>query len=91
MKPSRILLAILMFYFAVVATNAFALKAGPSNRELGWSIQLVAPEGEGVIYQPQPDSFKGDTIEARAAASPMVFWTAISLSKICGIRVQNHH
>ena len=34
-----------------------------------WPIELTAERGTVIIYQPQPESFKGDMLEARAAVA----------------------
>lgn len=40
-----------------------------SAAESAWPREIITPKGSIVLYQPQPDSFKGDRLEARAAVS----------------------
>ncbi len=35
----------------------------------GWPRGIIVPEGEIVVYQPQPDSLAGDRVRARAAVA----------------------
>jgi hypothetical protein len=55
------LLLLLVFHLPMArAQNTF---------ESDWPRRIEMPEGSVVIYQPQPDSLKGDTLTGRAAVS----------------------
>ena len=56
--------ALLLFAACAVGLSTLAAR-GQTN----WPIELAAPEGKIVVYQPQPTSFKDDTISAEAAVS----------------------
>ncbi|MBN1466940.1 hypothetical protein JXA02_14395, partial [candidate division KSB1 bacterium] len=47
----------------------FLLFAQPAADELGWPKEIQTQEGAIVIYQPQPESFVDDKLEARAAVA----------------------
>ena len=38
-------------------------------QEEGWPVEIRVPVGQIIIYQPQPETFKGATLTARAAVS----------------------
>ncbi len=62
-----------LLWFCVLAL--FILSVAPSTsaqsdaEEAGWPREIDLPEGKIIIYQPQPESFKGNVLEARAALS----------------------
>ena len=67
MRGSRILpLLLLMAGAAMLVAPAFAQD---DEEELNWPRKLTGDRGEIVIYQPQVESFLGNTLEYRAAVS----------------------
>ena len=67
-KASRIgaaAAAALVFTGAAVGA-VFALT---QEEQGGWPRGIIVPEGEIVVYQPQPDSLAGDRARARAAVA----------------------
>ena len=46
-----------------------ALIAGAFAQDLSWPQEVSGPDGTLVIYQPQPESLKGNRLSARAAIS----------------------
>ncbi len=56
---------------ALVLTGAAAgvLFALTQEEDQGWPREITVPEGEIVVYQPQPDSMAGDRVTGRAAVA----------------------
>lgn len=66
-KASRIGAAAAALLLTGAAVGAvFALT---QEEQGGWPRAIIVPEGEIVVYQPQPDSLAGDRVRARAAVS----------------------
>ena len=59
----------LLIAFLSAAAALQPLLAETPMKGIGWPLQLTAPHGTVLIYQPQPESFKGDLLTARAAVS----------------------
>ncbi|MFK8043567.1 carbohydrate-binding family V/XII [Congregibacter sp.] len=66
MRLHKFLIAALTLPLALLATFA-SLAVGA--QELSWPQEIKGDEGTLVIYQPQPESLKGDKLSARAAIS----------------------
>ena len=58
-----------LFLAVMILSAASMAFAQAEGEEIGWPREMDHPEAKVVIYQPQIDSFVGDTIEARAAVS----------------------
>ncbi|MHC4942048.1 MAG: carbohydrate-binding family V/XII [Planctomycetota bacterium] len=61
----------LLWIGLVLGLLAFPALAQEPDEEVGmeWPHEIAVPEGVIVIYQPQPESFEGDKLTARAAVS----------------------
>ncbi|UCG76227.1 MAG: carbohydrate-binding family V/XII [Gemmatimonadota bacterium] len=55
--------------FAVSLAAAGLLFAFPQEEQEDWPRRISVPEGEILLYQPQPDSLDGDRLRARAAVA----------------------
>ncbi|MEQ1883253.1 MAG: hypothetical protein ABL878_20050, partial [Burkholderiales bacterium] len=59
--PSRVFL-----FAAIVVTTTWSFAA---QALVNWPQEVAAPEGTIVVYQPQPESLKGNVLTGRAAMS----------------------
>jgi hypothetical protein len=60
-----------MHYFLLVCLTALSLRPPPiaAQEKNDWPRQIDAPATKVIMYQPQPESFKGNDLKGRAAVS----------------------
>ena len=54
--------------FALLGAGILASSWAQAQEE-GWPVEIRAPAAQIIIYQPQPETFEGTTLTARAAVS----------------------
>ena len=62
-------LAIILLTTGVTLVARSAAAQSSASTVVEWPLEISGPEGTAVVYQPQPESFKDDQINARVAVS----------------------
>jgi hypothetical protein len=68
-RPDIRLLVAVAVALVLGGAAAGAVFALTQEEDQGWPREITVPEGEIVVYQPQPDSMSGDRVSARAAVA----------------------
>ena len=70
MKPPSSLLHISTH--ALIAILVIAARPSLAQEDAGWPREINVPEGDIIIYQPQPEEAEGNTLKGRSAVSVTV-------------------
>jgi hypothetical protein len=65
----HLLTAALVLAFGTTCRALGDVDAAPPDTGAYWPVQIDTPDGTVEMYQPQPNSFQGDTLDARAVVS----------------------